>query len=145
MSVAMSVATVGAGLFAGAATYLTAVEHPARLACGQELAVKEFGPSYHRAAIMQVPLAAVALLGGMAAWYQGSGTGWLVGGLLLGAVIPFTLVVMMPINRRLLDPQLDSRSPEADELLRRWGWLHAVRTVVSDVVFIGFISMSLGS
>ena len=37
-------ATLAAGLFAGAAIYITAVEHPARLACGSELAVREFAP-----------------------------------------------------------------------------------------------------
>jgi hypothetical protein len=43
------VATFSAGLFAGAAMYVTLVEHPARLECGTELAVTEFGPSYRRA------------------------------------------------------------------------------------------------
>jgi hypothetical protein len=38
-------ATLCAGLFAGAAVYITLVEHPARLECGTELAVREFGPS----------------------------------------------------------------------------------------------------
>jgi hypothetical protein len=48
-----------AGLFAGAAIYISLVEHPARLECGIELAVAEFGPSYRRAAVMQASLAAV--------------------------------------------------------------------------------------
>src|SRR5918999_1837764 len=51
------VATVCAGLFAGAAIYITLVEHPARLSCGTALAVREFGPSYLRATLMQAPLA----------------------------------------------------------------------------------------
>ena len=54
-------ATLAAGLFAGAAIYITAVEHPARLACGAELAVREFAPSYQRATLMQAPLALVCL------------------------------------------------------------------------------------
>jgi hypothetical protein len=53
----MLVTTVAAGLFAGAAVYVTAVEHPARVECGQVLAIKEFGPSYRRAAVGVVPLA----------------------------------------------------------------------------------------
>ena len=39
------VATLSAGLFAGAALYITLVEHPARMQCGTRLAVSEFGPS----------------------------------------------------------------------------------------------------
>src|SRR5262245_10411248 len=33
------------------------VEHPARMSCGPELALREFAPSYQRATIMQVPVA----------------------------------------------------------------------------------------
>src|SRR5438876_9346785 len=110
MSIVMLVATVDAGLFAGAAIYVTVAEHPARLECGQALAIKEFGPSYRRAAVMQGVLAVVGLLAGVVAWYQGSGVGLLVGGLLLGELVPFTLVVIMPTYRRLLDPRRDSGS-----------------------------------
>jgi len=145
VSIAMLVATVVAGLFAGAAVYVTVAEHPARLECGQALAIKEFGPSYRRAAVMQGGLAVVGLLASVVTWYQGAGVGWLVGGILLGALVPFTVVVIMPTNRRLLDPGLDSRSSEAGELLSRWGRLHAVRTVVSVVVFVEFVGMSIRS
>lgn len=145
MTVAMLLATVAAGLFAGAAVYVTAVEHPARVECGQLLAIKEFGPSYRRGAIMQAGLAVLGLLASVVAWYQGSGAGWLVGGLLLGALVPFTLVVIMPTNRRLLDPGLDGNSGEARELLARWGRLHAVRTIVGVVAFVAFVGMSIRS
>ena len=119
MTFPILITIVAAGLFAGAAVYVTAVEHPARVECGEVLAIKEFGPSYRRAAVMQGALAVIGLLASVVAWYQGSGVGWLVGGLLLGALVPFTLVVIMPTNRRLLDPGLDSGSGEARELLSR--------------------------
>src|SRR5881409_286529 len=139
------VATVAAGLFAGASTYVTVAEHPAWLECGQALAVRVFGPSSRRAGIMQGGLAMVGLVAGAAAWLQGSGVGWLLGGLLLGGLVPFTLVVIMPTNRRLLDPGLDSGSGEARELLSRWGRLHAVRTVVGVAVFVAFVGLSMSS
>ena len=144
MTIPMLVATAAAGLFAGAAVYVTAVEHPARLECGQDVAIKEFGPSYRRAAIMQGGLAVVGLLAATVAWYQSGDARWLSWGLLLGALVPFTLVVIMPTNRRLLDPGLESGSGEARELLSRWGRLHAVRTVVGVAVFVAFAGMSLG-
>jgi uncharacterized membrane protein len=143
VTIALLVATVAAGLFAGAAVYVTVAEHPARLECGQAVAIKEFGPSYRRGAVMQGGLAVVGLLASVVGWYQGGSVGWLVGGLLLGALVPFTLVVIMPTNRRLLDPGLDSGSGEARELLTRWGRLHAVRTVVGVAVFVAFVGMSL--
>ena len=143
MTIAMLVATVAAGLFAGAAVYVTVAEHPARVECGPALAIKEFGTSYRRAAVMQGGLAVIGLVAGVVAWSQGSGVGWLGGGLFLGAMVPFTLVVIMPTNRRLLDPGLDSGSGEARDLLRRWGRLHAVRTVTSVGVFVTFVGLCL--
>jgi hypothetical protein len=125
-----------AGLFAGAALYITAVEPPARLACGLTIAVKEFAPSYHRAAVMQAPLAVIGCVAGVAAWMQ-SGHGWfLTGALLLGSVVPFTLLVILPTNKQLLDPTLAAETPEAAVLLARWGRLHAVRSLVSTVAFV---------
>jgi hypothetical protein len=53
----------------------------------------------------------------------------------LGLVIPFTLVVILPTNKRLLDPGLDRSSAEAALLLVRWGQLHAARSVASGLAF----------
>jgi hypothetical protein len=129
------IATLCAGLFAGASIYITFVEHPARLDCGTELAVTEFGPSYRRAAVMQASLAAVGFPAALMAWLQRRGLLLLLGGLLLGAVIPFTLLVIFPTNKRLLDSGLDRRSAEAAELLERWGQLHAIRSVLGAGAF----------
>lgn len=101
--------------------------------------------TFCRAAVMQGMLAVVGLVARVLAWAQGSGIDWLVGGLLLGAMVPFTLVIIMPTNRRLLDASLDRSSGEARELLERWGRLHAVRTVVGVVAFVLFVSNALRS
>jgi uncharacterized membrane protein len=131
----LAIATLCAGLFAGAAIYVTLVEHPARLECGTALAVTEFGPSYRRASIMQASLAAMGLVAAILAWLQGRGLPVLVAGVLLGLNVPFTLIVILPTNRRLLDPALDRGSGEAARLLSRWGRLHAVRSLLSAVAF----------
>ncbi|MPY89798.1 MAG: DUF1772 domain-containing protein [Luteitalea sp.] len=133
-------ATLCTGVFAGAAIYITLVEHPARLACGTAAAVAEFGPSYRRAAPMQASLAAVGSLAAVVGWWQGYGSPLLIAGLLLGSVIPFTLLVIYPTNTRLLDPRLDSSSPEAAVLLRRWGRLHLVRSLASGAAFIVLVT-----
>jgi hypothetical protein len=130
------IAIVCAGLFAGAALYVSFVEHPARVACGTELALKEFGPSYHRGAIMQAALAIVGLMAALGAWLLTDSVMELVGGILLGAIVPYTLVVILPTNKRLLDARLDPRSAEAAELLLRWGQLHAVRTAGGMLAFL---------
>jgi hypothetical protein len=128
-------ATLCAGLFAGAAIYISLVEHPARMECGTELAATEFGPSYRRATLLQASLAALGFSAAVTAWVQGAHGLVLVGGALLGSVIPFTLLVILPTNKRLLSPQLDRRSSEAHGLLQRWAQLHAVRSVLSGAAF----------
>ena len=99
-----------AGLFCGAALYINFVEHPARMACGPELALREFAPSYRRATIMQVSLAIGGLALGLAAAWRLHDSWIAVGAVLLGASVPFTLIVILPTNEQLLDPKLDSRS-----------------------------------
>jgi hypothetical protein len=123
-------ATGAATLFAGGALYVSLVEHPARLACGPPMAVAQFRTSYPRAAWLQGGLAMAGGLAGIGAGLTGGPIGWVVAGGLLGAIVPYTLLVVMPTNRRLLDRTLAPDAPEARRLLRRWGALHAVRTLV---------------
>src|SRR5713226_7042210 len=98
------IATLCTALFAGAAIYVNVVEHPARLETGTAAAVKEWRPSYRRATVMQASLAIAGLAAALGAWAQGRGTSVLIAGLLLGSVVPFTLIVMFPTNKRLSDP-----------------------------------------
>jgi hypothetical protein len=130
------VALLCTGLFAGAAIYVSLVEHPARLECGPALAIAEFGPSYRRGAVMQASLAVGGCLAAVAGWTQGSATSVLIAGLLLGVAVPFTLIAILPTNKRLLDAGLDRGSPEAAALLARWGRLHAVRSGLSGLAFL---------
>lgn len=134
-----SLATLSSGLFTGASLYINLVEHPARMQCGTALAVTEFAPSYKRAAVMQATLAAVGFVCAVLAWFFGSPLSWLIGGILLGSVIPFTLLVIFPTNKQLLDPKLDKSSAFAEQLLSRWGRLHAVRSVLSSASFVLFL------
>jgi len=124
------------GLFAGAASYITLAEHPARMECGVLLAATEFGPSYRRAAAMQAPLAAIGGIASCAASGMGKSLWWAVAGIALLAVIPLTLLVIARTNKLLLDPKLDRTSELARELLVRWGRLHAVRTAMSVGSFV---------
>jgi len=130
------VSTLAAGLFAGAAIYVSAIEHPARVSCGTDLAVREFAPSYKRGAIMQASLALVGCATGFIGGWQLNDRISILSALILGAVVPFTLIVILPTNKRLLDPALDPHGAEASHLLNRWGRLHAVRSVLSAAAFL---------
>src|ERR1700675_1836142 len=124
-------AALSAALFAGAALYVNVAEHPARMGLETRMAALQWAPSYRRATKLQASLAVVSLLSGFGVWLLGGGWGWLVAAVLVGAVVPFTLVIIMPTNSKLLAPDRDLSSSETRELLVRWGRLHAVRTLVS--------------
>jgi uncharacterized membrane protein len=135
------VAVLAALLFTGAALYINLAEHPARMECGTELAATVFGPSYRRAAMMQVILALTATVAGIGAWFMGAPREWLVGAGMIFAVMPFTFIAIMPTNRKLLDPALDRSSQAAHRLLENWGRLHAVRTILSLMASVLFLSL----
>ena len=131
----LALATAGAGVFFGAAIYINLVEHPARVSCGTELAVREFGPSYRRAAVMQGGLAVSGcLVGLLGAWRMGD-VMVATAAALLGLVVPVTLLFIYPTNKQLLDPGLDRGSSRAAALLARWNRLHAIRSVLSGLAF----------
>lgn len=137
------IATLCTGLFAGAAIYINLVEHPARIETGTAAAVKQWRPSYRRATVMQAGLAVTGLLAAVGAWLQGRGVPVLIAGLLLGLVVPFTLIVIFPTNKRLSDPSLDEASSTAAGLLDRWNRLHAVRSVAA-LLALGLLLLHLG-
>lgn len=136
------IATLCAAIFAGAALYINLVEHPARMSLGPAAALAEWRPAYRRATLMQAPLAIIGLLASSSAWFSGESIAWLIGGLLLGAVVPFTLLVAFPTNRRLLDPLTERDLTTAVALLTRWNRLHAVRSVLSLAALLVFLSVA---
>ncbi|MGH8709892.1 MAG: DUF1772 domain-containing protein [Burkholderiales bacterium] len=133
------VATLACGIFAGAAIYINAVEHPARMSCGTIVAATEWASSYKRATLMQAPLAVFGFLFALIAWFAGAGLWWLIGGVLLGLVVPFTILVIMPVNKRLLASNLYKGSEEARQLLEKWNRLHAVRSVLGALALVIFL------
>jgi hypothetical protein len=132
-------------LFAGASVYISFVEHPARMQCGPELAAAEFAPSYRRATVMQVSLASLCLLLSIGAWLGGAAAGWLVGGIMVGSVMPYTLIVILPTNKELLNPALERPPAETMRLLLRWGRLHAVRTILSSAALLLFFYLLISA
>ena len=131
--------TLACGIFAGAAIYINVVEQPARLSCGIALAITEWRPSYKRGAAMQAGLALLGSFLAVVSWRRTDDPAWMVGGALLFAAIPVTLIVILPTNKKLQNEELDVASPQAERLLRLWGKLHAVRSALSLVAFLDFL------
>ena len=123
-------ALVAAALFTGAAFYITVAEQPARLALDDRALLAQWLPAYRRGAMMQAPLAIIGAVLGAATWWTSGGWHFLLGALLMLTNLPWTLVVILPVNRRLgaIGPE-DDPAP-IRPLVRKWGWLHLVRTLL---------------
>jgi len=133
------IAVLASTLFCGAAVYINLVEHPARLSCGTEIAARQWAPSYKRATMMQAPLAVIATIAGIARWLLTGGSLWLVGSICIFLVVPFTFLVILPTNHRLLEPGQDLASAETRDLLTTWGRLHGVRSALSLLGSVLFV------
>ena len=133
-------ALIAAALFAGAAIYVSVAEQPARLTLDDRAALAEWRPAYARGARMQASLGVVGFLLGVAAWWQSGAWLWLLGAVLLVANWPYTLVCIMPVNRKLetMEPGPDSRA-----LMQLWGRLHAGRSLLGCGAVICMLAASI--
>src|SRR5687768_7255201 len=119
-------ALITAAFFVGAAVYINVAEHPARLALDSRSQIAQWRSAYRRGFIMQASLAIISFVAGVVAWRRTADWRWLLGALAIVANWPFTLLAMLPTNKKLMD---DSNSEaEGRQLLERWIRLHAVRS-----------------
>jgi len=136
-------ALIVAAVFAGAAFYINAVEQPARMMLDDAGLLCQWKPAYRRGTAMQAPLAIAGLALGASAWFQLGDPLWLVGGALMGANWPWTMVVIMPVNRRLSATALAEADAASRTLIDRWGILHAVRTLLAAAAVTAFLAALL--
>ncbi|MGH6893449.1 MAG: DUF1772 domain-containing protein [Dongiaceae bacterium] len=131
-------ALIVAALFTGAAVYINVVEQPARLQLSSASLLREWKPSYRRGFAMQASLALVGGALGLLGWWLQSDWRLLIGALLLLANWPYTLMMIMPTNRKLMALSDDSASGEIRLLIREWGVLHAVRGALGAAATVMF-------
>jgi anthrone oxygenase-like protein len=123
-------ALVAAALFAGAAFFINIAEQPARLTLDDANLLRQWKPSYARGFAMQASLAVIsALLGFLASW-QLQDWRWSVAAVLMLANWPYTLLVMLPTNKRLAAWPAEGANSESRALVVSWGRMHAVRTAL---------------
>lgn len=136
-------ALVCATLFAGAALYITLVEHPARQSLEDAAMLAQWQPSYRRALPIQAGLAVLGGVAGLVTGYQHRDWQMLLGSVVLLANWPFTLFVIMPTNKQLLAMRSQEAGPESRKLLLQWGRLHAVRSALGSVAALLFAAALL--
>jgi anthrone oxygenase-like protein len=119
-----------AAVFTGAALYINVAEQSARLQLDNRSLLVEWKLAYKRGYAMQASLAIVGGLFGIAAYSSTSDWPWLLGAILLLANWPYTLFVMAPINRRLMDTPPETATAETRHMLEQWGAFHAGRSAL---------------
>jgi hypothetical protein len=133
------IALVSAALFTGAALYITFVEHPVRLGMSDAAMLAQWQPSYKRALPLQATLAILAGVAGLVAWYRTGDWQFVAAGLLMLANWPFTLLAIMPTNKRLQAMVPQNAGSESRALLVRWGSLHKVRSALGSIATALFV------
>ena len=121
-------ALIAAAAFAGAAIYVNVAEQPARLVLDDRAMLAQWKRSYDNASIMQAGLALVACALGVIAFFLSHDWRWLLGALLILAPWPWTIFVIMPVNRRLKATAPDAVQSDTRASVEHWGRLHAGRS-----------------
>lgn len=133
VTVTGQLALISSALFTGAAFYINWAEQPARLRLDDKALLAQWKPSYHRGFAMQASLAVFGFVVAAMTWMHGDHWLWMAGGLVLVANWPYTLLVIMPVNRELEATAPAEAGPRSRTLIERWGRLHAGRTALGAV------------
>ncbi len=120
-------ALIAAAAFTGAAIYVTVAEQPARLALGDEALLRQWQSSYPRASVMQASLALISALLGVAAYWSSGDWRWLAGAVLIFSNVPYTLLVILPTNKRLQASSPAAADAGTRRTIETWARLHLVR------------------
>jgi hypothetical protein len=131
-------ALIVAALFTGAAIYVSAVEQPARLGLDDAALLTEWKPAYKRGTLMQAPLAVIGGVLGLIAWWQTRDMLWLAGGIAMLANMPYTLLIIMPVNKRLT--AMTPGDAAARPLIQTWARLHAGRSALGVVATVLYLA-----
>jgi len=127
-----------AGLFAGAAIYISLAEQPARLALDDRALLLEWKGAYRRGFAMQAPLAFLGFVLGILAWFQTRNVSFLAGALLMLANWPWTFLVVMRANKPLMATDPEQAGTSSRTLIVKWNAFHAVRSVLGCLAAAAF-------
>lgn len=131
------------GIQFGVALTASVIIHPILVMIDKIVAIEVFKPFFDKTHILVLILSIFITI--LALVYSiFTGNLWWVGvSLLLHLNGPYTLLFMMPINKRLMDKNVDAGSEKTAEDLKKWGELHLVRTVLNGIIFLAFVILTV--
>jgi hypothetical protein len=126
-------------MFTGAAIYINIAERPARLGLDDRALLAQWKPSYAGGFAMQASLALASTLFGLLAFWMTRDWRWLAGAALIFANWPYTLLVILPVNKRLEATPPQAANAETRQLIERWGTLHGVGSALGAAATIAYL------
>ncbi len=123
----------------GIALTATVIVHPILVMAKKATAIEVFKPFFDKTHIWVLVLSIIVTLLALAYSIITSNWWWFGLSMIMHLNGPYTIFFMMPLNRRLMDKDVDPLSEQTASDIKKWGGLHLVRTILNGIIFIGFI------
>ena len=120
-------ATVGTGIFAGAALAINVFDVPARRELEPKAALTQWRAMFNRAKKMQASIAVGSALASLAVGYLSKDRLWYAGGCMMLGMLPYTLFAIMPTNNKLLDSNVRLTTNTSISMIGYEHWLNVIR------------------
>lgn len=127
----------------GIALTSTVIVHPILVMAKKVTAIEVFKPFFDKTHIWVLVLSIIVTILALGCSYFTGNWWWFGTSMLMHLNGPYTIFFMMPLNRRLMDENVDPLSEQTADDIKKWGGLHLVRTVVNGLIFIGFIVLTV--
>lgn len=133
---------MGGGQF-GIALTATVIVHPIFIYGKKTTAIEVFKPFFDKTHIWVLILSIIVTLLALAYSILTENWWWFGTSMLMHLNGPYTIDYMMPLNRRLMDPNVDLTSEQTANDIKKLGTLHLVRTLLNGVIFLAFIVLAV--
>ena len=127
----------------GIALTATVIVHPILVMAKKATAIEVFKPFFDKTHIWILVLSIIVTLLALVFSIKTGNWWWFGISMIMHLNGPYTIFFMMPLNRRLMDKNVDPLSEQTASDIKKWGRLHLVRTILNGLIFIGFIVLTI--
>ena len=127
----------------GIALTATVIVHPILVIAKKATAIEVFKPFFDKTHIWVLVLSIIVTLLALAYSIMTGNWWWFGISMIMHLNGPYTIFFMMPLNRRLMDENVDPLSKQTASDIQKWGGLHLVRTILNGLIFLGFIMLAI--
>ncbi|WP_069675980.1 DUF1772 domain-containing protein [Formosa sp. Hel1_33_131] len=127
----------------GIALTATVIVHPILVMAKKATAIEIFKPFFDKTHIWVLVSSIIVTVLALAYSIFTGNLWWFGVSLLMHLNGPYTIIFMMPLNRRLMDKNVDPLSEQTANDIKKWGRLHLVRTLLNGTILFAFIVLAV--